>query len=266
MPTARSSRVGRRQVLGSPRSAGNKCAGVASLGDLQVPAAAAAGAAPTVPSFPGAHRAAVLVGEFLELVGDLLVGLLQHLSQRPGQFEVLVRDESHRVPGLASAACAADAVDVRLDVLGRVVIDYELDPRDVVPAAEAIGRHEDADVAIPKAGKRMDAILLGLVRMHPQGLDPMLAQPPCKVVHACLGLAKDKALASATALLTLGPHDSLPDLVELVGAGGEVEDALVHRFARGQRLATNPDEHRLHALAGGAILLCEALHLLRPGR
>ena len=64
-------------------------------------------------------------------------------QERTSKVRLLGREQCVRGAVLvAGAACAADAVHMRIDVLGGIQIDYRLDGLDVQPARRNVGGHE----------------------------------------------------------------------------------------------------------------------------
>jgi len=164
------------------------------------------------------------IGGFVEQVSNLLVDLVELFNGVPrrGLNDVLgLRDsdllESYagavldvgdqrlvllRIEGNARAVSAgsgrsAGSVDVSLDVLGRLDLDYEVDIGDVEAAGGDVGGHEHVELTLLEALKGDLSLVLGDVSMH--DLDVLLDfVREQELVRFRLGRAEDDGLADTS--------------------------------------------------------------------
>ena len=86
----------------------------------------------------------------------------------------------------------ADAVDILLGDVGKVVVDHVADARDVDPASGDVGRDEDRHFARAECGKRLFALRLALVAVDRTGRNPGRVKLADDLVGAVLGPAEDE--------------------------------------------------------------------------
>ena len=83
-----------------------------------------------------------------ELAGHHLLVGGQKLLEVVQNVRVGGRDERGRAAVHAGAPGAADAVRVRLDLGGHLIVDHVRDALDVDAAAGHVGRHQDVELAV----------------------------------------------------------------------------------------------------------------------
>ncbi len=80
------------------------------------------------------------------------------------------REQGVRSPVLVpGAACATDAVHVRINVLGCIVVDHRLDAPNIEPSSRYVCRHQDVMASLLEVPKRSHARVLVHVAMDCSG-------------------------------------------------------------------------------------------------
>ena len=130
------------------------------------------------------------VGEALE--GHL--GMLGNGQGRPHQpleiFNVcpLVRSgKADRVPRVARPAGPADPVDIILRLVRQIVIDHQLNPRDIDASGRDIRRDKYAVFPVPEALQGFPPLSLGPVGVNFCGAVLEIPDMPCDMRRAMLG-------------------------------------------------------------------------------
>ncbi len=180
----------------------------------------------------------------VRLGGLRLAELEGAVDERP-LVQVVPVDERDRDAGLARAARAADAVQVRLVVLGDGVVDHVGDVEHVDAARRHVGGDEDVLLAGLERGHRALALLLVQVAVHGGGVEAAVVELLDEAGGGALGAREDDGLAAA-----LGLEDAADDLVlvHVVRAVDEVADVRLHEALVGVRRA---DVDRLRHEAAG---------------
>ena len=111
----------------------------------------------------------------------------QELLDRLEQGLLLPIAEGDRAAARAGASGAADAVDIGLGHLGKLVVVYMADAVYVDPAGGEVGRDEDAEAAGAEAVHRPGPVVLALVRVDRLGGDAAGGQGARESVGAVLG-------------------------------------------------------------------------------
>ncbi len=128
----------------------------------------------SVPLGSGTSLASSAVGERLKLRGRLLPGFAHNPDELKGRarsgLQVILAEETVGHPELARATGTADAVDVVLDVEREVVVDDELDVRDVQTAGGDVRGDEDLAAAGLELVEGPVAILLRAVTVDGEGV------------------------------------------------------------------------------------------------
>src|SRR5690606_32518012 len=149
-------------------------------------------------------------------------------------FRLVRETDRHRLAGTASAAGAADPVDVVLGMDRHVEVEDVADARDVEATGRDIGSHEKLELAVAEAVEDARAHRLVEVAMQCAGVEPVLPEGFRDDIDVALAVAEDDAIGEP---LALGPQDAAEDLALLaVGAvlagGGVLADELVDRLGR----------------------------------
>src|SRR3954453_14486422 len=139
-----------------------------------------------------------------------LLAVSEHRRDAADLCLLLGEDECDPLAGAPGAAGAADAVDVALAVLRRVVVDHVADVVEVEAPGGDVGRDQRRHLAAAEALERPLARGLGHVAVHRGRLDSTRAQLGAEPVGAALRAHEDE---SELAILA----QYLDQPVELVG-------------------------------------------------
>ena len=100
-------------------------------------------------------------------------------------------DDRQRDAALAGAARAADAVDIVLGVMRRVVIDHMADVGNVEPARGDVGADEQLDLIVAERVERGHAGALVEIAVQRADGEAVLLQRAIDDLHVALAVAED---------------------------------------------------------------------------
>ena len=147
------------------------------------------------------------------------------VDERP-LVHVVPVDEGHRDAGAAGAARAADAVQVRLLIVGHGVVDDVRHVVDIDAAGGHVGRDQDVFLAGFEGGHRALALILVQVAVHAGGREAAIDELLLQLGGGPLRAHEDHGLAAALGLQDAADHLVL---VERVRAVDDVLDVRLHR-------------------------------------
>jgi len=136
----------------------------------------------------------VLHGEFQQLGRHILAGVFQVADEVASKLVLPLRHEGERRSFLAGATGASDAMDVRVDVTGVVVVDHGLDVGDVEATSSNVRRHENPKLAGLEVAHDAIAVLLHHLAVEGAALTVHLAQLLHDVIDATDSRDKDDHL------------------------------------------------------------------------
>ena len=108
-------------------------------------------------------------------------------------------------PDLAGAACAADAVDVILGMMGRVVVDHVTDVGNVEAAGGDVGADQQLDLVGAERVERRHPHPLVEIAMQREHREAVLLQRAVDHLHVALAVAEDERV-----LEVVGAADDAP--------------------------------------------------------
>ena len=149
------------------------------------------------------------------------------------------RDQRHRFAGATGAARAADAVNVRLDLVGHVVVDDPMDRLDIEPAGGDVGGDQGCDLFRLESLEHLEASVLVVISVQRSG---GITSPPQRAIefdHRAARVAEHDARLAGSAFEELD-HEALfvvlPHPRELLSNVGTVEISLVVETVSGSRM------------------------------
>ncbi len=154
--------------------------------------------------------------------------------------------EGHCCSGLAGAACAPYTVQIRLLVLGALVVHHVSDVVNVNTACRHVSGHQHIDLGVTECAQRLLARTLAQVTVNGAGSETAVPQLVGDLRSGALGAGKDDAAATAFGLQNAGEHlnfvhrvcavdhllDCLDSCARVVGLRGANVGGLHHVAAR----------------------------------
>ncbi|KAI3478703.1 hypothetical protein L1887_59340 [Cichorium endivia] len=137
-------------------------------------------------------------GELGEILGHLLVGILEHADELACVRLVHLGEEGETLARLATATSTADAVHIVLDGEREGVVDDVLDVGDVQSTRRHIGSHQQRRLGRFEALQRRNALVLAKIAMDTRHLEAATAEGLLDALSLLLVQRKDEDLVIRT--------------------------------------------------------------------
>ena len=126
-------------------------------------------------------------------IGESLALQRSHDSfEGPDHVVVFWCDERERVPGALGAACAPNAMDIRVGGIRHVVVDNVGDTVDIEPARGDVGGDHDAEVTGLETAQGLFTLPLRSVAVQARDAKPRVCDLPRHFVRAVFCAREDQ--------------------------------------------------------------------------
>lgn len=182
----------------------------------------AAAAAATTGSATSTTAEGRLAGNGLEEGGDLLVGLLEKLHKFSDDATVATVEESSGNTSVSGSASTTDAVDVVVNIRGKIVVDDVGDVGNIETTSSHSSSDKDGATSISEELESALTLTLGSVTVNGSGREVLVDEEVGERVRHALGLDENEGQTAGMSVKDIKQHGALVNILNVLNLLGDI--------------------------------------------